>query len=47
MSVTFIITKNEVIFGYDYIFKFDDEVFSKIKSARVKLNSDQLLKAMK
>jgi len=44
-NVTFIKTKNEVIFGYDYIFKFDDEVFRKMKSARVKVNSDQLLKA--
>ncbi|CAH1723501.1 unnamed protein product [Aphis gossypii] len=44
-NVTFIKTKNEVIFGYDYIFKFDDEVFCKMKSARVKVNSDQLLKA--
>jgi len=44
-NVTFIKTKNEVIFGYDYIFKFDDEVFRKMKSVRVKVNSDQLLKA--
>jgi len=30
-NVTFIKTKNEVTFGYDYIFKFDDEVFRKMK----------------
>lgn len=37
-NVTFIKTKNEVIFEYDYIFKFDDDIFCPTKSTRLVVN---------
>lgn len=44
-NVTFIKIKNKVIFGYDYIVKFDDIIFSTAKSTRIEFKEDQVLKA--